>query len=93
MSLESKSAVVKIKVATKTSRSKITIDENGEIKVFLNSPPVDGKANLECIKLFSKLLKISKSNVEIETGLKSKNKKLKFKNISSEYLWKKLKEI
>lgn len=75
-------AVLDITVSPKSSKSKITIDSDNNIKVYLNSPPVDGKANSECIQLFSKKLHIAKSNITIEKGIKGKKKKLLIDGLS-----------
>jgi uncharacterized protein len=76
MPIMNKRSTIDIKVITKSSRSKIIAAEDGSIRVYLNSPPVDGQANKECIELFSKKLKISKSSITIEKGMKAKNKKI-----------------
>jgi uncharacterized protein len=80
-------SILEIKVVTRASKSAIKISESGDIKVFLNSPPIDGKANKECILMFSKKLKIAKSKILIEKGEKSKFKKLKFIGINEKELW------
>ncbi|HOO71936.1 MAG TPA: DUF167 domain-containing protein [Spirochaetota bacterium] len=69
-------ALVDIKVVPKSSRRAIVVDENGNIRVCLNSPPVDGRANDECIALFSKKLGIAKSSISIRKGAKGRNKTL-----------------
>jgi len=69
-------AVFDITVSPKSSRSEVKIDDSGKIKVYLNSPPVDGKANTECIMVLSKKLKIAKSYIEIEKGDHGRNKKI-----------------
>jgi uncharacterized protein (TIGR00251 family) len=65
--------VYQIKVKPNSSRSEIHIEED-MIIVFLKSIPQDDKANLELVKLFKKNLKLK---IEIISGLKSKNKKIK----------------
>lgn len=77
-------AVFNISVSPKSSRSEITVDSMGKIKVYLNSPPVDGKANAECINLFSKKLKIAKSNIVIEKGDHGKNKRISVSGMTLE---------
>jgi len=69
-------AVFDITVSPKSSRSEVIIDTAGKIKVYLNSPPVDGKANMECIIILSKKLKTAKSNIAIEKGDHGKNKRI-----------------
>ena len=71
-----KIAVLDIIVSPKSSRSEVTIDASGKIKVYLNSPPVDGKANAECINILSKKLKTAKSNISIEKGDHGRNKRI-----------------
>ena len=48
--------------------------DEGLIKVKINAPPVDGKANEACIKLIAETLGIAKANVRIVSGLKSRTK-------------------
>ena len=69
-------AIFDIIVSPKSSRSEVTIDASGKIRVYLNSPPVDGKANAECINVLSKKLKTAKSNIDIEKGDHGRNKRI-----------------
>jgi len=71
-----KKAIFDITVSPKSSRSEIQVSPEGRIKVWLNSPPVDGKANAECINILSKKLKTAKSNITIEKGDHGKNKRI-----------------
>ncbi len=75
--------VLDIIVAPKASKSAIKIDENC-IKVYLKSPPINGKANAECLKLFSKRLKIPLKNISVKMGKKSKRKRINISGISFE---------
>ncbi|MCP4137955.1 MAG: YggU family protein [bacterium] len=84
-------ATIDITVSPKSSRSTITIDENNSIKVYLNAPPAEGKANKECILLFSKKLRLAKSNITIEKGEKGRNKKILIKGLSFDEVMEKLK--
>ena len=62
----------------------ITVDANNTIKVYLNAPPVDGKANSELIALFSKKLGIPKSAITIISGEKGKKKRIEIEGLSHE---------
>lgn len=52
---------------------------DGTLKIKLTTPPVDGKANEEMIKLLAKHFKVSKSSIEILKGKTSKNKVVEIK--------------
>jgi len=85
-----KNIIIDITVSPKSSKSLIKINEDKSIKVYLNSPPVDGKANAECIKLFSKKLKIAKSNIKIIKGDKGKHKTIQFYGITRDEFYSKI---
>jgi uncharacterized protein len=72
-----------ITVSPKSSKSEISI-YGDNIKVYLNSPPADGKANSELIKLFSKELHIAKSGIKITKGEKSRKKKIVIEGFTKE---------
>ena len=59
-----------------------TIDNKTYIKVSVNSKPIENKANLELINIISENFNISKSNVEIKRGSKSRYKQIYLKNYS-----------
>ena len=82
--------VFDIAVAPKSSRSKISLGADNAIKVYLNSPPIDGKANTELITLFSKKLRIPKSNITILSGEKGKKKRIAIEGLSREAIMEKL---
>ena len=65
---------INVKVIPKSSVQHITESLEGDLRVKLKSPPVEGRANQELIELLAKYYKVSKSQVEIVKGLTSKNK-------------------
>ena len=85
-------AVIDITVTPKSSRSVITVDENNMIKVYLNSPPADGRANEECVALFSKKLKVPKSKIIIDKGAKGRTKRIIIQNKNLEDVLSELKK-
>lgn len=87
-----KKAVLNISVTPKSSRSLVVADDEGNIKVYLNSPPVEGKANKECIALISKKLKIPKSRVSIVKGEKGRSKRIEVKGLDADDVLKLIKE-
>ena len=61
-------------------KSEVSGMHDGHIKIKVNSPPVDGKANDALILFLSDFLNIPKSNIKIITGEKSRIKKLSIKS-------------
>ena len=57
-------------------KPEITGIHDGHIKIKVNSPPVDGKANNALILFLSEFLHIPKSDIKIIAGEKSRIKKL-----------------
>lgn len=81
-----------IKVIPNASRCEVVGILDNSLKIKLDVPPVDGKANEKCIKFFSKLLGIPKSSISIISGEKSRSKVLFIKGNAQE-LELKLKKI
>jgi uncharacterized protein (TIGR00251 family) len=80
------SVVVNVRVLPKSSKSEIIGELDGALKVKLKSPPVDGAANEELIKLLAKEFGVAKSAVEITSGHASKTKQILVADISIEKL-------
>ncbi|MBK9214923.1 MAG: DUF167 domain-containing protein [Chloracidobacterium sp.] len=90
MSLSADTAVIAVKVVPRTSRSEVVGWADGILKVRLTSPPVDGAANDELVRLIAKRVGVARSNVEITRGLTSRNKTLRIHGITAELLKAKL---
>ncbi len=78
-----------IKVIPKSSRQRsgdvIEYNNQNYWKIYLLSPPEDGKANKELIKYLSKKLEISQQSIRINRGLTSQYKILQISNISDNF--------
>lgn len=72
---------VDARVIPKSSRNEIIGGDVFKIKV--TSPPVDGKANKAVIDLLAKQLKVPKKDIQIVSGEKSRNKKIRIYGISN----------
>ncbi len=70
------SIIFNVRVIPRSSKSEIIGELDGDLKVKLSSPPIEGKANKELIKILSKTLKVSKSDIEIISGETSKSKRI-----------------
>jgi uncharacterized protein len=75
-----------VKVVPRASKSEIVGELGGALKIRIASPPVDGAANAELVRLLSKTFGVSKSEVEIVVGETSKTKQIKIKGAQIEKL-------
>jgi uncharacterized protein len=78
------SIIFGVRVIPRSSKSEIVGEYDECLKVKLTSPPVDGEANSELVKLLAKVFGVSKSDISIVSGLTSKTKQIKILNISQE---------
>lgn len=75
--------VINIKVEPRSSHPGIAGPYGEGLKVKLTSPPVEGRANEELIEILAKKFGISKKDVEIISGKKSKNKIVRLFGVKS----------
>ena len=75
-----------IRVVPRASKTEIVGELGRAVKVRVASPPVDGAANAELIKLFAKTLGVAKSDVEIVSGQTSKTKQIRITGVTAEQL-------
>lgn len=68
-----------VRAVPNASKCEITGIYDGCLRIRLDAPPNEGKANEKCIKFLSKLLDVPKSNIEIISGDKNKNKIIEVK--------------
>jgi uncharacterized protein (TIGR00251 family) len=70
-----------VRVIPRASRSAIAGVRDGALLVRLQSPPVEGAANLELIELIAGTFRVAKRNVTIESGERSKLKRVTIESI------------
>lgn len=79
-----------VRVIPRASKSEVVGEFAGALKIRISSPPVDGAANAELIKLLSKKFGISKNDIEIVSGKTSKLKKVKIYDLKLSSFFEKL---
>lgn len=72
-----------VKVVPRASRNEIAGVEGDALKIKLTAPPVEGKANEALIKFLAELLKVSRSQIEIVSGEKSKHKMVRVRGVTA----------
>ena len=73
-----------VRVQPRSSKNEICGIYGDAIKIKLTSPPVEGEANEGLIKFLSDILKISKGQIEIISGHKSRTKSIKIIGVTKE---------
>jgi len=76
------SFIFDVRVVPRASKSEIVGELNGALKIKLKSPPVDGAANAELIKILAKKFGVAKSAVGILNGQTSKQKQIRISGIN-----------
>ena len=66
-----------VRVVPRASKSEIAGEIDGALKVRLCSPPVDGAANAELIKMLAREFGVSRGRVEIVSGQNSRTKRIR----------------
>lgn len=72
--------LINVKVIPNASKPRI-IKEQGLLKVYLKSPPVDGKANKELIETLAEYFKVKRKQVEMIRGETSRRKVVRINSI------------
>jgi uncharacterized protein (TIGR00251 family) len=75
-----------VKVHPRAKRSAVTGRLGDAWKVALAAPPVDGKANDECVRFLAELARVPRARVRIVSGLTSRLKVVEIEGISQEEL-------
>lgn len=79
-----KGVFIKVKVQPRASKNAIEGVHADALKVRLTAPPVEGEANSALIEFLSKILRIKKSSLSIESGQKSREKRVKVEGMGKE---------
>jgi uncharacterized protein (TIGR00251 family) len=74
-------ARIAIKVHPRAKRTAITGRLGEAYKVDLKAPPVDGKANEECIRFFAELMGVPRSAVRIVQGAAGRMKVVEIEGV------------
>lgn len=81
---------IPVRVTPRSSRNIIAGEEDGVLRIRLNAPPVDGKANDALVRFMAKHLGLARRDVSLAHGEKSRNKRLLITGLSAAELLKRL---
>jgi len=69
---------VEILVKPGSRRESVEAQSDGSLRIAVNAPAQEGKANLRVIELLSEYLKLPKSRIAIKRGLNSRKKLIEY---------------
>jgi len=75
-----------VRVHPRAKRSAITGRFGDAWKLDLAAPPVDGKANEECVRFFAELARVPRSHVTIALGATSRTKVIEIEGLAQDQL-------
>ena len=80
-----------VKVVPRASKNQIAGVEGDAVKIRLNAPPVEGKANDALIEFLADMLDLSRSQIEIMTGHTSRHKVVRVRGATGKLIEERLK--
>jgi uncharacterized protein (TIGR00251 family) len=84
--------VVAVRVQPRASKDEIAGEWNGALKVRLQAPAVEDRANEALVEFLARVLRIPKAAVRILGGERSRNKRVEIRGVTSEQVRGLLKE-
>jgi uncharacterized protein len=84
---EAQNAVIlHVKLIPRAKQNEIVGIEGDALKIRLNAPPVQGRANEALVQFLADILDIPRANVEIVHGAASRHKVLRLHGVSAQEL-------
>jgi hypothetical protein len=80
-----------VKVVPRASKNQIVGIEGDTIKIRLNAPPVEGKANDALVEFLADTLQVARKQIDIVTGQTARRKIVRVRGITASQVEQKLK--
>ena len=78
--------ILTVRVVPRASRNTIVGLLGDSLKIRLQAPPVDGKANKALVGLLSKKLGVQRSRIKIDAGTASRDKRIRIEGSSAAHV-------
>ena len=75
-----------VRVQPRASRDEVAGEWEGALKVRLQAPPVDDKANEALVEFLARVLKIPKAAVRILAGERSRTKRVELRGVTQQQI-------
>jgi uncharacterized protein len=93
ISESAKGVTFAVKVHPRARKNALTGVAGDAIKLALNAPPVDGKANQAVIEFFAELFAIPRSSITIASGETNRNKVIRIGGVGAETVRQRLQQF
>jgi uncharacterized protein (TIGR00251 family) len=80
------SATVSVRVVPRSTKEGVAGFEGGVVKIRLNAPPVEGKANEALVRFLAKAVGVPRSRITLITGERGRNKVVRVAGVTREGL-------
>jgi uncharacterized protein (TIGR00251 family) len=80
------SATLSVRVVPRSSKEGVAGFEGGVLRIRLNAPPVEGKANEALVRFLAKAVGVPRSRITLVKGEKGRNKIVRVDGITREAL-------
>ncbi len=81
-----KGVFLRVRLQPRSSKNSVEGVRDGALRVKLTAPPVEGSANRALVEFLSELTGVRKSSFSIDSGLKSRDKRVRVEGVSAEEL-------
>jgi hypothetical protein len=72
-----------IRVHPRAKKNAVTGEVGDALKISVNAPPVEGRANNACIRFLAELLQVPRSSVTIAAGDTGRNKAIRVSGLTA----------
>ena len=79
-------AIFSVRVQPRASKNELAGEMNGALKIRLQAPAVENRANDALIEFLAELLKTPKSAVRILTGERSRTKRIEIRGVTRQQI-------
>jgi uncharacterized protein len=81
---------LKVPVIPNARRNELAAISQDDVRLKVQAPAQDGKANAEVIRLLAELVGCHKSSIAIKRGERARHKIVEIAGVSSEEVWRRL---
>ncbi len=86
--------ILPVRITPRAQKNEISeLMEDGTVKIRLTAPPIDGKANKALVDFLSDILNVRRSRIEIISGMKSRDKRVRINGIGDQILYRSIKTL